>query len=246
VVTTAADGPIGCNADLYAGASLANEVMIRDLTSDAELRVAWPSSETFNPALYRDSAVVQRWTRVATPGGGHREVVDGWLWQRPSTLIRLVDPSPEILLDLRADGDTLAWVQSPTQDVYQPMPTSLWTSPVASAPSALVPRRVRDSAPAIIGTASFALGGGYYAMIDGIPNRNHSRLHLYRLADGRHWVVPDLPDLGFGSIPTGSRSVPSAILSLDREEIWWVGMSQHVQQPRTIVRQRIDALGVGD
>jgi hypothetical protein len=245
-LTTVADAPFGCNADLYAGGSLAKEIMIRDLQGGTEHLVRWPNSATFQPALHGDSAFVQRWTTVAAPDGGGREVIDGWLWLRTNTLIKLVDPSPDILLDFRADGGTLAWVQSPTQDVYQPMATSLWTSPVATEPGKLVPRRVRDSAPAIIGTTNFALGGGYYAIIDGIPNRNQSKLHVYRLSDGKHWVVPDLPDLGFGNIPSGSRSVPSAILFLDSEEIWWVGMSQYVQQPRTIVRQRLDALGEGD
>jgi hypothetical protein len=87
-------------------------------------------------------------------------------------------------------------------------------------------------------TAAFgeykAVGDGYYALVE-LPLGSKSRfLHIYRLADMRHWKVPTPADVK-----------PAEVILIDQEEVWFVGTTTNDARS-TIIRQRLDQLGGGD
>jgi hypothetical protein len=68
-----------------------------------------------------------------------------------------------------------------------------------------------------------------YAVLEGEWGVAERTLHLYRLADGAHSTVPN-PDALIAGTP----------LYIDRDEVWYFGMSGAVNA--TVLRQRIDVL----
>jgi len=162
----------------------------------------------------------------------------------------LFDVDPDVVVDARTDGETLVWLRAPSWDLE---PGQLWRAPLQGGlPVDPVPFAV---APPVAPAPAFhRIGGGYYAVIEGsassIPD-HPTRLHLYRLADGRHWIVPDQPDqytVETGAPPRapGLRTTAAGIVHLDETEIWWVGASQSYTYAISHFRQRLDSLGPGE
>lgn len=169
------------------------------------------------------------------PSGGSRQVLDA---------------SPKVLVDARQDDTYLVWLTTESGDLQA---GTLWRSNLEDG---------RPIDPVSLGTVPAAsatngfhrIGGGYYAVIEGsassIPD-TPTRLHLFRLLDGRRWIVPDQPDqytaeTGAPPRAPGLRTTASGIVHLDETEIWWVGASQSYTYARSLFRQRLDSLGPGE
>jgi len=92
-----------------------------------------------------------------------------------------------------------------------------------------------STVPSSLPAAPFkAVGGGFYAMVEQHDDQSLKKLHLYRLADGRHWEVPT---------PTGLP--PAAIVWLTAQEIRYRATLPSGAS-HTLVRQDLTKLGPGD
>jgi hypothetical protein len=243
---SAADVPAACNETKLFAMDTANDWSVRDLETDAVHELGWPTGVAFDPRVHGELALVPRWGSDAS----NNQILEGWLWTPPNSLIKLVDATPELVYDIRTDGTTLVWLQSASSGIEQWVPADIWLSPFTTDPSKLQPKKLRQHPRASIGATSKRIGGGFYAAIEpekSGPNSyspNH-RLHLYRLSDGRHWELPRFEDISPGAAPD-TFTVPSAVLQLDDTEIWYEAKSQTTGTRWTVVRQRLDALGPGD
>jgi hypothetical protein len=123
-----------------------------------------------------------------------------------------------------------------TQDYQDIIPGELWASPFVTSEDALEPRKVRGDVPSTsIWAAGKAIGGGYYAVVEQHEGSTEpNRLHVYRLSDGRHWLVRSPPGVQ-----------PGDVLSIDQETVWYRALSSNFATT-SIVRQELAALGAGD
>lgn len=164
-----------CGESLATMLGAAGEHWISDLTTDRDVSLRADA----RPRVHADRAYYFR--------GG--ELLE---WTGLGSRL-LFDVDPDVVVDARTDGETLVWLRAPSWDLE---PGQLWRAPLQGGlPVDPVPFAV---APPVAPAPAFhRIGGGYYAVIEGsassIPD-HPTRLHLYRLADGRHWIVPDQPD----------------------------------------------------
>lgn len=244
---SAPDLPVACNATKLVAMDLANDYYVRDLQTDALHEIGWSTGVPFDPRVHEEIALVQRWHSDAL----NNPIVEGWIWTPPNSLTLLVDASPELVYDIRTDGQTLVWLQATASAEFEWVPADIWVSPYATSPAGLQPKKLRQHPRASIGLTSARIGAGLYAAIQpekGGPNSSSvdHRLHIYRLTDGRHWELPRFVDIAPGAAP-GTLTVPVEVLALDAEEVWYSTRSQTTGAgPWTIVRQRLAVLGPGD
>lgn len=150
----------------------------------------------------------------------------GYIWSRTSHGVTpLLDPPGEVIPDMKTDGSTLVWVQTPPfqqgQSVYPQ--GDLWTSPFAATTMDLVPSK-RRPAP-LVGTAYSSAGEGFYALWGSIDKQ----VHVYRLSDARHWsFAPPPKALQFREM-----------VYVNSDEVWF-------QTLLGLYRQKIQDLGPGD
>jgi hypothetical protein len=244
---SAPDIPLRCNAHLFSALDPANRIYIRDLATGREQLIHWSDATAWTPRIREDYALVPRLGTRTRGDGVPAQTLEAWIWTAARGLAKLIDAGPELVVDARTDGNTLAWVQSTTADFARPARGSLWKSPFSKGAKGVKPERIRNVPPVTVTETSYTIGDGYYALIEGAPNEFATKLHIYRLEDGRHWAMPPVPDAASSpQVPRGSLTVPGRLLHIDREELWWVGYSQYTRQPWAVVRQRLDALGAGD
>jgi hypothetical protein len=243
---SAADVPAACNETKLFAMDTANDWYVRDLQTDAVHELGWSKGFAFTPRVHGELALVPRWTSDAS----NNQILEGWLWTPPNSLIKLVDATPELVYDIRTDGTTLVWLQAVSSGIDHWVPADIWVSPFTTDPTKLQPKTLGQVPLASIGFASKRIGGGYYAAVEPAkggpsPDSRNYRLHLYRLSDGRHWELARFLDIWPGA-EANTFTVPGAVLALDENEIWYEGMSQSTNGTSTVVRQRLDALGPGD
>jgi hypothetical protein len=75
---------------------------------------------------------------------------------------------------------------------------------------------------------------GHYAIVEQPAESPERYLHVYRLSDARHSLVPSPADVR-----------PADLVYIDGEEVWFIGTTLN-NAKSTIIRQRLDALGPGD
>ncbi len=157
-------------------------------------------------------------------GGLQRLPVDGNVWS------------------LTFDGHDIVWMEVEGDPYALPdqMPGVLWASP-APGFGDWHPRRVTEVAPTYFGLGAQRSGQGVFALVEHKTGTFDRRAHAYRLSDGKHWELPNLPDL-VDPEDADKITVPAEILRVTDTEIWWTGMSESVKQATTVVRQRLDTL----
>lgn len=223
---------MGCSEHLLAAIDLVGNGYVRDMSSGQEYPILSDGS-VFTLFPVADGAIVQRMGSTA----GH-QVLEPWIWHPPDSIQRLINPGDELVFDIRADATTLAWLQMPTESVYDIAGGALWASPFTTNPAEVAPKKIRDVPPTTSSTGYHVQGGGYYALVEGSMSASMSnsltKVHVYRLSDGRHWEVPNPPQ---------TRSL--SLFHIDSDELWFM---RELSEPpwRTIARQRLDALGSGD
>ena len=91
--------------------------------------------------------------------------------------------------DLGADGVDLVWMQGTghTKDPIAYDTAELMTSPFATDPASLHPRRLRSESPRAMGVTFMKVGCGYAA------RSNDAYLRIVRISDGGSWVLPQNP-----------------------------------------------------
>ncbi len=157
------------------------------------------------------------------------------LWTRPNTTETLIDPgSGRTVADVRSDGQSLVWVEADTPyDAQGNYPHGyLYAAPFVEAAAELQPKLLREL-PANVGNYMPGTAGqGYYLLRMTVP-----ALDLFRISDGRHWVVA--PPAGFNLTPT-----PLVVGST--YAVYGVATKPGLNLASTYIRQRVDALGSGD
>jgi len=210
---------------------ISGAAFVRVLDSREELPFQPPAREAFGPLVVGEYALMTGW------GGAAGDVLDGWVWTRANGTAMLVDPGKTLMFDMRADSSTLVWIQAVANSIYEPATsTEIWSSPFSASATQLTPKKLRDGPSTTVDPDSHRLGGGYYAVLEGVPNDfKPKRVHIYRLSDGHHWVVPPRSGVVFG-----------AVAYVDSEEVWIVGVQGDKNFVRTLVRQKLIELGPGD
>ncbi len=225
-------GGYGCTSDILATKHMTSVGYIRDIPADVEHILEPPGAMTFKMAPHDDYALVTLWSSSAGA-----EVLDGWIWTRPNTLTKLVDPGGELIYDMQTDGETLVWVQMPSESIYDNSVGDLWTSPFSKDPSEIQPTK-RRSVPKTSSSGDYGkVGPGYYMLAEGnfSSQNSQTKTHVYRLSDARHWEVPN---------PAQTRALSQ--LHVDAEEVWFMAEMDDPFPLWTIIRQRLDVLGPGD
>jgi hypothetical protein len=217
--------PVACNEELFVGHDA--HPRVRDLQTGEEFSVVPQSGDGDYPQIHGSIALFPVYD-VNVPGG----TASAWVWERPNSVRKLVDPAPDYIYDIRTDGAVLAWSRVKPLLPGDPAPGELWTAPLTTDPGALKPKFVRALPPTAPWIEASVVGGGYYATLERKPSTDERFLHVYRLSDGRHW-----------SVLTPQGLVPGATIWLDADEIWFVG---EAGAPMTILRQQLSALGPGD
>jgi len=221
--------PLSCNEQLFIGSSTGGIPYLRDLEAGLERWIQFPNAMAVDPSLSGPNAFF-----VLMGVEQNHEKLTGWVWRRPDTLEQLVDAGSEMVYDIRSDGDTLVWVQTASTSSLDPATGTLWTSPFATSASE-VQATERRSVPALTIVPQYKVAGqGYYAFVEQPVGSPERYLHVYRLSDARHWKVPTIPDVR-----------PADLIYIDAEEVWFIGTTLN-DANSTIIRQKLDALGLGD
>ncbi len=159
------------------------------------------------------------------------EHAQAWMWNGATgAMQQLIATGNDIVPDVQSDGETLVWVRTPPKSVPESElypQGDLWTSPFATTPSGLTPKK-RRPAPLVSGGGNSAAGEGFYAVV----SYADLSVHVYRLSDAHHWSFP---------FQTPPSLMPSfrGVVYVDKDEVWYITES-------SIYRQRLDALGPGD
>mgnify|MGYP002623939907 CR=1 FL=1 len=150
---------------------------------------------------------------------------EAWVFSRERGFAQLINRSPNVIVDVVADGQDLVWVESPPPPmVGQWQPGTLKRSPFTTKALDVVDTVVRPM-PAIAAAGRGALGNGYYAVMDNSP-----LYHVVRLSDGRMWTA---------SIAiTGDGTMLEDISHVDDTYVFY-------KTTYHIYRQRLDQLGPG-
>lgn len=218
-----------CNEELFVGSSSGGFPFIRDLVSGEPFWLTIPNAMGTIPQLSGSTAFLMAWG-----SGPTGETLTGWSWKRPNTLQQIIDPGQEMIFDIRSDGATLAWLQTTAKSIYQTAPGALWTSPHTAEPWETKPTK-RRAIPSVGPSNELkGIGEGHYAIIEQSEDKPDRFLHLYRLADARHWQIHGPADLR-----------PGHVIHVDHEEVWLMYTTLN-NAKASILRHRIDALGPGD
>jgi hypothetical protein len=134
----------------------------------------------------------------------------------------IVPPAGQAVLSLRSDGQTLVWWQAPISTDGEGINPAgdLWVAPFATTKSGVVARKLRTGGPQV-GVDDAVVGSGYY----GVLGRD-LQIHVYRLADGRHWSFAPQVD-------------PSQLYYIDETYVVY-------RSGDSVIRQDITVLGAGD
>ena len=135
-------------------------------------------------------------------------------------------------VDIGTDGKALVWMEVHGRKTGGTTPFDkydIMTSPYATDPTKVAPRRLRSEQGPAIGVNSFTVGCGYAARTNG----HHIR--VVRLSDGRSWVLES---------PIGAPWRWSHPLALTCDELFaQVGFQGETDAH--LVRARLDSLGPG-
>lgn len=160
------------------------------------------------------------------------------LWKRPDDVVPLVEGAPpNKIVSADLDGKWIVWLEAAPKlkqaDPLHPSAT-LYRSPFATTKAGIVRSKLRDLGPVHPAPWS-AAGSGYLALTNGNDVKS---LLLFRIADGRRWVVPTPEgyELWGGGVPAG----------LDDQYLFYTATDSHGFGVRGLIRQRLDALGSGD
>jgi hypothetical protein len=154
------------------------------------------------------------------------ETFEARIWNRSTHAVEtLVSALPDDILDVKGDGQTLVWLRAPhgsdAEGYY--LQGDLWTSPFATSKDAVKPTK-RRPAP-LVGEIRSTAGEGHYAL----HSPKDEKVHVYRLADMRHW--------SFGTPPDAYALYDVAYV--DARYVYY-------RKIGTMFRQALDALGPGD
>jgi hypothetical protein len=223
----------GCTSEHRLASTTGPYLFMLSLSSGVETPIRWEDGLFMTAQMYDDRALIVR--------GADAGKQDAWHWNDESGLQRLsIDGN---VWALTFDGHDIAWLEVEPEEgntLPEGKPGVLWTSP-APGFGEWNPRRVTDVAPTVFGMGGQVSGNGIFALVEDKPGVYDRRVHVYRLSDGRHWELPNLPDL-VRTDDLEKSTVPINILRVTDTEIWWVGMSESVKQVTTVVRQRLDTL----
>ena len=206
------------NDDLFGiEATGASRLVVYDRNAAVSHELAGPGVTVSVPGLTPDAAFFVNYVTDSHP--------EGWVMVRSSSEFKpIVAVLDQAVPDIQSDGETIVWIQTPIPEPAQPWPAGdLWTSPHVTAQSALVPTKRR-------GIVNFSsphralVGAGFYAYRD----RVSAKIHLYRLSDARHWEL--------GVPPPGDSHAGGHI----------DGTFIYYNTDAGLVRQRLNALGLGD
>ncbi len=194
--------------------------LIYDRLSGKSYKLSAPVPDTgggyAEPFVVNGNAIVRYYPFFEKP--------EAWIWTRAKKIAEpLIQPTPEIISDFRSDGKTLIWVQNPPKPVEGQgdyPPGNLWTSPFATTKEDLKPTMLRPVP--IVGESG--AGGGHYAFYSA-----DKHIHVYRLADARHWDFALSPGMG----PMFGMSF------IDEKYVWFNTRLGEYRQP-------ISTLGPGD
>jgi hypothetical protein len=165
-----------------------------------------------------------------------------WVWSPGGGAIK-VESSPGDRNDISFDGRDVAWLEYVRNaDILAPEEYDLYTIPYVAGGTTATKRLVARLPPRPH-CGPRRVGGGYYALAAGQCGvaSSPTRIHLYRLSDGRHWSVQPFPDPERPDAMTGS----VGILHIDEQELIYIGDGL-ANRTSSIIRQRIDALGPGE
>lgn len=181
---------------------------------------AFPSE---SPQLTSDAAFFLRYE-------GLNDTV-GWSWSRArgaDGFERLLDGGSGIVADVRGDGTTLVWIETPPYDGERGVfpPGTLFTSPFTTTSKTVVPS-ARWALPRTPPQSPAAIGGGYYAVF----SEETGAIHLFRLGDARQWTI---------AVPLDEfRARLEHVTHIDEQYVFF-------KTDTAVYRQRIDALGDGE
>lgn len=155
---------------------------------------------------------------------------EAWVWTREREQYEpLITPAMGHVVDVKADGERLIWIQTPPKakpgSGEWPAGT-LYSSPYTTVQDEVVPTALRPMPPTGPGPES-AIGGGHYALYSAYTNL----LYIVRLSDGRQWVMP-IPLDEFGALLNNVSYVDDTYV--------------YFKTGTNIFRQRLDALGPGE
>lgn len=132
--------------------------------------------------------------------------VEAWGWSRGAGFAPLLNASPNDVVDIQSDGETLAWIQTATAPEPNDNPPGvLFTSPHTTTTDGLLPTQRYDMPPVEIHNGEFgevgrgprsAIGGGYYAIYSSFVDE----IHVLRFADDRRWIFRHPRDPGVGDL----------------------------------------------
>lgn len=107
------------------------------------------------------------------------------VWTQAGGMVTFIDPTPDVILDVKTDGNTLLYVTAPVKPPADPFYSGceLWTSPHTTTAAGLQAQKLRDLAG--FGSNDTKMAKGYYAFW----SPEDGNVHVIRLADGRHWTV---------------------------------------------------------
>jgi len=221
----------GCTADLAISFNTVGRSFIYDFNLAHEVELSVPTGEAFIPESVGPAAFFSR----SYANGNGKQALDGWVWSPSLGAKPLIDPTGKFVADIRSDGESLAWLELDMTSISFSAAGTLWSSPATLDKASVSRRLVREVPSTTITMNHKAIGGGFYAMLEQhTGDQSVVKLHVYRLADGRHWQVPTPPDL-----------LPGSIVWLDSDEIlfesnWLSGASYG------LIRQDLSQLGDGD
>ena len=230
----------GCSAEsrLASPGGSPNLYML-SLVTGVETWLRWDDGLFMSAYMTDNLALIVR--GVDMMPGQEVAVQDAWYWMASVGLKRF--PIESNVWALTFDGSEIAWLEVEAEGVNtlpEGKPAVLWAS---TAPwlGDWSPRRVADVPPPVFGLNAQRSGKGIFASIEDEPGTFDRRVHVYRLSDGQHWALPNLPDL-VRTDDADKTTVPTNIVRVTDTEVWWLGMSESVKQVTTVVRQRLDTL----
>lgn len=139
------------------------------------------------PQPLDDAAVVTVYPTYNRPGG--------WVWTRASGAFKpLVERKPDDVPDIKTDGTTLIWLETPERnppDTGDWGPATLYKSPHATDAAAVVPTLLRANIPTTGPGPTSAIGGGHYA----VYSYDADVITLVRLSDGYAWTITPMEPL---------------------------------------------------
>lgn len=150
---------------------------------------------------------------------------EGWVWTRARGKFEpLVNRKPSDVADLKSDGATLVWLETPERnppDTGEWGPATLYTSPYTTLAAEVVPTARRSNIPTTGPGPTSAAGDGYYA----VYSFDADIITIVRLTDGYAWSLTPMEPMAVFTV---------AYIDSDYLFYW---------TQRNVYRIRLDSLG---